>query len=94
MTEKQVEELRWLANSNFELTRRVGGLVYTVKLAPLADAALSLREQRNELPKPSERVRLALMVILSHVEPGWENCKAVVSSWLAAAPSAGRGEGK
>jgi len=47
MTEKQVEELRWLANSNFELTRRVGGLVYTVKLAALADAALSLREQRE-----------------------------------------------
>jgi len=54
MTKKQIEELRWLANSNFELTRRVGGLVYTVKLAPLADAALSLREKREgmvEVPR-------------------------------------------
>lgn len=28
------------------------------------------------------RVRAALLVLLGHVEPGWENCKAVVQLWL------------
>jgi len=34
-------------------------------------------------------VRLALTVLLNHVEPGWDNCKMVVSAWLAAAPKPG-----
>lgn len=33
-----------------------------------------------ELPP---EVRLALMVILNHVEPGWDNCVATVRGWLS-----------
>jgi hypothetical protein len=32
-----------------------------------------------ELPPP---VRLALMVLLNHVEPGWENATALVREWF------------
>lgn len=28
-------------------------------------------------------VKLALMTLLNHVEPGWDNCKAVLQAWLA-----------
>lgn len=28
------------------------------------------------------QVRLALLVLLNHVEPGWENCVSVVKAWL------------
>ena len=31
-------------------------------------------------------VKLALRVLLNHVEPGWDNCKAVVQLWLDSAP--------
>ena len=31
-----------------------------------------------------EQVTLALKVILNHIEPGWENCKFVVETWLSA----------
>ena len=27
-------------------------------------------------------VRLALTVLLNHVEPGWDNCRAVVRAWM------------
>ncbi len=27
-------------------------------------------------------VRIALAVLLNHVEPGYENCKTLVSAWL------------
>ena len=27
-------------------------------------------------------VRLSLMTLLNHVEPGWDNCKALVEMWL------------
>lgn len=27
-------------------------------------------------------VKMALLVILNHVEPGWENCVATVRYWL------------
>lgn len=27
-------------------------------------------------------VRLSLMVLLDHIEPGWQNCTAVVRAWL------------
>lgn len=27
-------------------------------------------------------IRVALRVLLNHVEPGWENCKTVVQAWL------------
>ena len=27
-------------------------------------------------------VRIALTVLLNHIEPGWENCEAVVKDWL------------
>jgi len=36
-------------------------------------------EKRGEIPAV---VRLALMTVLNHVEPGWENCVAVVKDWL------------
>jgi hypothetical protein len=29
-------------------------------------------------------VRLALRVLLNHVEPGWDNSKTIVRDWLAA----------
>ncbi len=29
-------------------------------------------------------IRVALLVILNHVEPGWENCVGLVSQWLDA----------
>ena len=32
-------------------------------------------------------VKLALRVLLNHVEPGWDNCKTVVQLWLDAAPA-------
>jgi hypothetical protein len=31
---------------------------------------------------PPLQVRLALSILLNHVEPGWENCIAVVNAWL------------
>jgi len=27
-------------------------------------------------------VKIALRVLLNHIEPGWENCKVVVQAWL------------
>jgi hypothetical protein len=27
-------------------------------------------------------VRTTLMVLLNHVEPGWDNCKALLQLWL------------
>lgn len=27
-------------------------------------------------------VRVALLVLLNHVEPGWDNCRTVVQAWL------------
>jgi hypothetical protein len=38
----QIKDLKWLAESRFELTRKEGGLISTVKLAPLAKAILAL----------------------------------------------------
>ncbi len=35
---------------------------------------------------PDCAVRLALKVLLNHVEPGWENCRAVVQKWLDGSP--------
>lgn len=38
----------------------------------------------DELTEPSipPAVKLAIRVLLRHVEPGWENCKIVVEAWL------------
>ncbi len=32
-------------------------------------------------------VKVALLVILNHVEPGWENCVAFLRQWLAETPT-------
>jgi hypothetical protein len=32
-------------------------------------------------------VRMALLVLLNHVEPGFDNCKATVQLWLDAQPA-------
>ena len=32
--------------------------------------------------QPPSVVRHALLVLLGHVEPGWENCKWIVQAWL------------
>ena len=37
-------------------------------------------------PVVPPEVKLALRVLLHHVEPGWDNCKTVVQLWLDAAP--------
>lgn len=36
-------------------------------------------ETGNAIPPA---VRLALLVVLNHVEPGWENCVTVLRLWL------------
>ncbi len=36
-------------------------------------------EREKEMP---HEVRLALRVILNHIEPGWENCQKLVAIWL------------
>ena len=38
------------------------------------------RYERRETLEPA--VRLALTVLLNHVEPGWDNCKTVIQAWL------------
>ena len=40
----------------------------------------------SETPRTAiqPEVRLALMTLLNHVEPGWDNCRAVVQNWLEA----------
>ena len=50
----------------------------------LAIAELDERRAQQNVPAP---VRLALMILLRHIEPGWENSSAVVSAWLSAAPN-------
>jgi hypothetical protein len=35
-------------------------------------------------------VRIALKVVLRHVEPGWDNCVAVVRHWLDNTKPVGR----
>ena len=35
--------------------------------------------EMSEIPV---EVRLALLVVLNHVEPGWENCVTLVKLWL------------
>ncbi len=42
-------------------------------------------ESAENLEMPSA-VRLALKVILNHVEPDWENCKTLVAQWLDGLP--------
>lgn len=37
-----------------------------------------LAEARSGVPSI---VRMALMTVLNHVEPGWENSKAIVEAW-------------
>ncbi len=36
-------------------------------------------EKEKQMPL---EVRLALRVILNHIEPGWENCQTLVARWL------------
>ena len=40
-------------------------------------------------PQPTvpPEVKLALRVLLNHVEPGWDNCKTVVQLWLDSVPA-------
>ncbi len=39
-------------------------------------------ETSNAIPPA---VRVALLVVLNHVEPGWENCVEVIRLWLEGA---------
>jgi hypothetical protein len=41
---------------------------------------------RNLRPEISGEVRLALKILLNHVQPGWDNCRAVVQAWLEKIP--------
>jgi len=42
-------------------------------------------------PNIPPAVRIALLVLLNHIEPGWENCTLLVRGWLdgACGPDAG-----
>jgi len=40
----------------------------------------------RDVPVIPPEVKLALRVLLNHVEPGWDNCKTAVQLWLDAAP--------
>jgi hypothetical protein len=46
-----------------------------------ANSAVQRRPVAKEAGCPYE-VRVALRVLLNHVEPGWDNCKALVEAWL------------
>ena len=39
-------------------------------------------EKQIELAEVPPLVRIALMTVLNHVEPGWGNCVATVQAWL------------
>lgn len=52
------------------------------KAKPNAEA-----EQEAQIFRPGPELRLALMVLLNHVEPGWDNCKAIVQAFLRDGPS-------
>jgi hypothetical protein len=39
-------------------------------------------EERSDSPQCPYAVRVALRVLLNHVEPGWDNCKYLVEAWL------------
>lgn len=43
---------------------------------------MSEPERVEVSPEVPPAVRMALRVLLNHVEPGWENCAAVVRFWL------------
>ena len=60
--------------------------------APQARSGTDAANSGGHLSKPAEsepllvglpiEVRFALMTLLNHIEPGWDNCKAVVNNWL------------
>jgi hypothetical protein len=41
-----------------------------------------MTEERSDSPQCPYAVRVALRVLLNHVEPGWDNCKYLVEAWL------------
>jgi hypothetical protein len=50
-----------------------------------ADTIKKLREENERLTKQLTVllvVKMALRILLNHVEPGWENCTALVKAWL------------
>lgn len=55
---------------------------------PIHKAVALLRAATGPNPSPVSisgvpiEVRVALLILLNHVEPGWENCNAVVKRWL------------
>ena len=51
-----------------------------------ADIIRALPAAPAPQPVVPPEVKLALRVLLHHVEPGWDNCKTVVQLWLDAAP--------
>ena len=55
----------------------IGDVIAAIRALPSAPA-----------PQPTipPEVKLALRVLLNHVEPGWDNCKTAVQLWLDAAP--------
>jgi len=61
----------------------------TIRCNTNRDAIVLLRAlPAAPAPQPTVplKVKLALRVLLNHVEPGWDNCKTVVQLWLDAAP--------
>ena len=65
------------------------------RLLGLAYRSLAPVQEGKETASPgwvAPEVRLALKVLLNHVEPGWENCKTVVEAWLEAAAPRKEGE--
>lgn len=44
--------------------------------------AEALRTRPEVEAKVPPAVRIAIRLLLNHVEPGWENCQLVVQSWL------------
>ena len=43
---------------------------------------LVARIDQPAVAAPPLEVRLSLLVLLRHVEPGWDNCVTVVRAWL------------
>ena len=55
----------------------------------LAIDAIRALPAAGPAPQPTvpPEVKLALRVLLHHVEPGWDNCKTVVQLWLDSVPA-------
>lgn len=76
-----------LHRASFEIQRHFGreGSIFGIKACEeIARIALTAygavpEEQRSEVPP---EVKLAIRVAINHLEPGWENTKAIIQAWL------------